>query len=81
MSGGVRVLPRQGMGQLHPSPARSHVALMDSSHVPQVVLEGFQQALRQQRVPVLATLAGTHGHQVLLAIKVFHTQPQRLCEP
>ena len=79
--GGVRVLPLQGMGQLHPSPACSHVALMDLSHLPQLVLERFQQAVRQQRVPVLVAFAGTQGHQPLLAIAGFHSQPESLPEP
>jgi hypothetical protein len=54
---------------------------MDLSHLPQLVLERFQQAVRQQRVPVLVALAGTNRQQPLLAIEVFHSQPESLHEP
>ena len=54
---------------------------MDLAHLPQLVLERFQQAVRQHRVPVLVALAGTHGHQPLLAIEVFHSQPESLHKP
>jgi hypothetical protein len=39
--GGIRVLPRQGqgLGQLHPAPACRPIALMDLSHLPELVLE------------------------------------------
>ena len=79
--GGVRVLPRQGLGPLHPSPACCTIALMDFSHLPQLVLERFQQAVRQQRVPVLVAFAGTQGHQPLLAIAGCHSQPESLPGP
>jgi hypothetical protein len=37
--GGIRDFPRKGMGQLHPAPAWRPIALMDLSHLPQLVLE------------------------------------------
>jgi hypothetical protein len=69
------------MWQLQPAPACRQITLMDLAHLPQLVLERFQQAVRQQRVPVLVSLAGTHGHQLHLAIEVFHSQPESLHEP
>jgi hypothetical protein len=54
---------------------------MDLAHLPQLVLERCQQAVHQQRVPLLVAFAGTHGHQPLLAIEVFHSQPESLHEP
>jgi hypothetical protein len=37
--GGIRDFPRKGMGQLHPAPACRPIALMDLSHLPELVLE------------------------------------------
>jgi hypothetical protein len=77
----IRVFPRQGMGQFHPAPACRQIGLMDLSHLPQLVLEQFQQAVLQQRVLVLVALAGMHGPQPLLAIEAIHSQPESLHEP
>jgi hypothetical protein len=70
-----------GNGAVAPCPSLLHDRAMDLSHLPQLLLERFQQAVRQQRVPVLVAFAGTQGHQPLLAIAGCHSQPESLPGP
>jgi hypothetical protein len=54
-------LSSPGPGAVAPCPSLPPERAMELSHLPQLVLERFQQAVRQQRVPVLVAFAGTHG--------------------
>ena len=54
-------LSSPGPGAVAPCPSLPPERDMELSHLPQLVLERFQQAVQQQRVPVLVAFAGTHG--------------------